>query len=86
MGHGGTHLESQHSGGRSRQISESLASLVYRPSSKIARATQRNPVSQKQKQKQKQRNKYAKKKPGFSGGELESGWPLEVTPALADGA
>jgi hypothetical protein len=32
-------------GGRGRQISEFEASLVYRVSSKTARATQRNPVS-----------------------------------------
>jgi hypothetical protein len=32
-------------GGRGRQISEFEASLVYRVSSRPARATQRNPVS-----------------------------------------
>jgi hypothetical protein len=32
-------------GGRARQISEFEASLVYRVSSRTARATQRNPVS-----------------------------------------
>jgi hypothetical protein len=37
-------------GGRGRWISEFKASLVYRVSSRIARATQRNPVSKKQKQ------------------------------------
>jgi hypothetical protein len=36
--------------GRGRQISEFEASLVYRVSSRTARATQRNPVSKKQKQ------------------------------------
>jgi hypothetical protein len=35
-------------GGRGRWISEFEASLVYRVSSRIARATQRNPVSKKQ--------------------------------------
>jgi hypothetical protein len=39
-------------GGRGRQISEFKASLVYRVSSRTARATQRNPVS-KNKTKQK---------------------------------
>jgi hypothetical protein len=39
-------------GGRGRWISEFKASLVYRVSSKTARATQRNPVS-KNKTKQK---------------------------------
>jgi hypothetical protein len=38
-------LKSQHLGGRGRWISEFEASLVYRVSSKTARATQRNPVS-----------------------------------------
>jgi hypothetical protein len=42
-------------GGRGRQISEFKASLVYRVSSRTARATQRNPVLKKQKQKQKQK-------------------------------
>jgi hypothetical protein len=35
-------------GGRGRQISEFEASLVYKVSSRIARAIQRNPVSNKQ--------------------------------------
>jgi hypothetical protein len=39
-------------GGRGRQISEFEASLVYKVSSRIARATQRNPVSKKKKPKQ----------------------------------
>jgi hypothetical protein len=42
-------------GGRGRRISELEASLVYRVSSRIARATQRNPVSKnKTKQNKKQ--------------------------------
>jgi hypothetical protein len=45
-------------GGRGRQISEFMASLVYRVSSRTARAIQRNPDSKKQKKKkQKQTNK-----------------------------
>jgi hypothetical protein len=36
-------------GGRDRPISEFEASLVYRVSSRTARATQRNPVSKKRK-------------------------------------
>ena len=48
-GSGGSHLESQHLGGRGRRISEFEASLVYKVSSRIARATQRNPVSKNQK-------------------------------------
>jgi hypothetical protein len=43
-GSGGARLLSQHLGGRGRRISEFEASLVYRVSSRTARATQRNPV------------------------------------------
>jgi hypothetical protein len=39
-------------GGRDRGISEFEASLVYRVSSRTARATQRNPVLKNQKNKQ----------------------------------
>jgi hypothetical protein len=45
-------------GGRGRWFSEFEASLVYRVSSRTARATQRNPVSKK---KPKQTNKPTKK-------------------------
>jgi hypothetical protein len=45
-------------GSRGRRISEFEASLVYKVSSRTARAIQGNPVSKKQKnKKQKQRNK-----------------------------
>jgi hypothetical protein len=44
-------------GGRGRQISEFEASLVYRVSSRTARAIQRNPVSEKPK-KEKRKRKY----------------------------
>jgi hypothetical protein len=54
-------------GGRGRRISEFEASLVYRLSPRIARATQRNPVSKNQKNKQtnkqKKQTKKKKKKP-----------------------
>jgi hypothetical protein len=43
-------------GGRSRRISEFEASLVYRVSSRTARATQKNPVSKNKNKKQKTRN------------------------------
>jgi hypothetical protein len=46
---------STHSGGIGRQISEFEASLVYRVSSRTARAIQRNPVSKKQKKKKKRK-------------------------------
>ena len=48
-------------GDRGRQISEFGASLVYRVSSRRARATQRNPVS-KNKNKNKNQKKKKKKK------------------------
>jgi hypothetical protein len=41
-------------GGRGRQISEFEASLIYKVSSRIARAIQRNPVSNQTKQTNKQ--------------------------------
>jgi hypothetical protein len=44
-------------GGRGRQISEIKASLVYRVSSRTARAIQRNPVSKNQKKKKKKKKK-----------------------------
>jgi hypothetical protein len=47
-------------GGRGRQLSEFEASLVYKVSSRTAKATQRNPVSKKQQQ-QKERKKERKK-------------------------
>jgi hypothetical protein len=50
-------------GGRGRQISELEASLVYKVSSRTARAIQRNPVSKKTKnQKPKTKNQKKKKK------------------------
>ena len=57
--------------GRQRQgVSEFEAGLVYRVSSRTARATQRNPVW-------KNKNKQTKKKPGQGSGvfELEPGEP-----------
>jgi hypothetical protein len=58
-------------GGRGRQISEFEASLVYRVNFRTARATQRNPVMEKQNKttKTKQNNKKTKqtnKKQEFS--------------------
>jgi hypothetical protein len=44
-------------GGRGRRISEFEASLVYKVSSRTAKATQRNPVSKTNKQTNKQTNK-----------------------------
>jgi hypothetical protein len=50
-------------GGRGRQISEFEASLVYKVSSRTARAIQRNPVSKNQKKK--------KRKSGMAAAVLE---------------
>jgi hypothetical protein len=44
--------------GRDRRISEFEVSLVYRVSSRTARAIQRNPVSKKPKQKNKESAKF----------------------------
>jgi hypothetical protein len=44
-------------GGRGRRISEFEASMVYRVSSRTARAIQRNPVSEKKKKKRKRKRK-----------------------------
>jgi hypothetical protein len=47
-------------GGRGRRISEFEANLVYRVSSRTARATQRNPVSKNKKTKQQNKTKVNK--------------------------
>jgi hypothetical protein len=44
-------------GGKGRRISEFEASLVYKVSSRTAKATQRNPVSKKQTKKKKKKRK-----------------------------
>jgi hypothetical protein len=49
-------------GGRGRRISEFKASLVYRVSFRIARATQKNPVLENKKKRKKGRKKKKKKK------------------------
>jgi hypothetical protein len=56
-----TPLIPQHLGGRGRQISEFEASLVYRVSSRTARAIQRNPVLKKQKERKRERKKEREK-------------------------
>jgi hypothetical protein len=48
-------------GGRGRRISEFEASLVYKVSSRTARATQRNPVSKTKTNKQNKKKKQTKK-------------------------
>jgi hypothetical protein len=48
-------------GGRGRWISEFKASLVYRVSSRTAKAIQRNPVSKKKKKKKERKEKQIKK-------------------------
>jgi hypothetical protein len=44
-------------GGRGRQISEFEASLIYKMSSRAARAIQRNPVSEKKKKERRRKRK-----------------------------
>ena len=65
------HLASQHSGDRGKADLKTLkleASLVYRASSRTARATQRNPVSEKQ------------EREGEGGGGFDFLYPREVEP------
>ena len=54
-----------------KQLSEFEASLVYRLSSRIARATQRNPVSNKTKQYNFKKKKKGKLGPGDEGGQQQ---------------
>jgi hypothetical protein len=49
-------------GGRGRQIFELEASLVYKVSSRTARAMRRNPVSKNQKKKKKKKERKKEKK------------------------
>jgi hypothetical protein len=49
-------------GGKGRRISEFEASLVYKVSSRTARAMQRNPVSGKKKKKKRKRKRKRKRK------------------------
>jgi hypothetical protein len=51
-----------HLGGRDRRISEFEASLVYKVSSRTARATQKNPVLKKQKKREKKKKRKEKRK------------------------
>jgi hypothetical protein len=53
--------------GRGRQISELEASLVYRMSSRAARATQRNPVSKNENNKTKKTNQTKRANEAFAG-------------------
>jgi hypothetical protein len=50
-------------GGRGRWISEFEASLVYRVSSRTARATQKNPVSKNQKKKKEEEEEDERQDP-----------------------
>jgi hypothetical protein len=60
-GSGDTCFSSQHLGGRGRQISEFEASLVYKVSSRTAKATQRNSVSKNQNNTKQNKTKQNKK-------------------------
>jgi hypothetical protein len=53
-------------GGRGRRISEFEASLVYKVSSRTARAIQKNLVSKKQNKKQQQQKKTIQNKTGLA--------------------
>jgi hypothetical protein len=67
-------------GGRGRWISEFKASLVYKVSSKIARATQRNPVSKQTKKKTKNKKQNKTKKMFMGGGMQENmAYCLEIS-------
>jgi hypothetical protein len=48
-------------GGRGRWISEFKTSLVYRVSSRTARATQRNPVSKNQRERERERERESER-------------------------
>jgi hypothetical protein len=62
-------------GGRGRQISEFKASLVYKVSSRTARAIQKNPVSKnKNKTKQNKTKKMIKMLYTYK----ETGWPMTI--------
>jgi hypothetical protein len=63
-------------GGRGRWISEFEASLVYRVSSRTARATQRNPVSKNQKKTKQNKQTNKKKNNQQTGAELTDTDPL----------
>jgi hypothetical protein len=67
-------------GGRGRWISEFEASLVYKVSSRTARATQRNPVSKNQKKKKKEKKK--EKKTSLSQLEISGALRKTLNPAV----
>jgi hypothetical protein len=70
-------------GGRGRRISKFEASPVYKVSSRIARATQRNPVSKNKKQNknQKQTNKQKTNNNNKTfKGKKAKGRPIRITP------
>jgi hypothetical protein len=48
--------------GRGRRVSEFEASLVYKESSRTARATQRNPVSKNKRRRRKRRRRKRRKR------------------------
>jgi hypothetical protein len=67
LGSGGAHLQSQHLGGRGRQISMFEASLVYRVSSRTAsetlsRKTQTNQTTERNKQNKKEKPNLSQNK------------------------
>jgi hypothetical protein len=69
---GGERLKSQHSGGRGRQISEFEVSLIYKMSSRTARAIQRNLVSKPPTHTKKERERKEKRRKNINL------WPPQV--------
>jgi hypothetical protein len=69
-------------GGRSRQISEFEASLVYRVSFRTVRAIQRNPVSKNQKPKQNKKEIQVYMKRGVDLRILLKGFPSPKRPTM----
>jgi hypothetical protein len=68
-------------GGRGRWISEFKASLVYKVSSRTARAIQRNPVSKKKtkREKRKKKNRLREFSKGWAG---QTAWWLRALTVL----
>jgi hypothetical protein len=72
-------------GGRGRWISEFEASLVYRVSSRTARATQRNPVLEKPKPKKIKNKKIVLSLPTTLMLRMTEKWPSENSPVKKEG-
>jgi hypothetical protein len=78
------HAFNPNTGGRGRRISEFKASLVYKVSSRTAKALQRNPVSKNQKKKRKEKKRKEKKRKEKKGDAREMVQRLTVCTFLAE--